>query len=757
MARVLCPALQLLWTSLDTDVLSLMSCSGKLVEEEKKALLELRDSLNYPNGSALINEWIEETHLLTHFTHLQSLYVSGNAIVAGSCQKELDLSFNPLNGDALPHFQVCSLTSLEQLHLSGFILVPFATAQSFCRLCRISKVGSGDNFLDDGESIPACLFEKNSVLESLDVSHSNIRVLLVSFQESVNSGTCSNLTLLETLRLSDNRFDGLILFASFANLSNLEAIDLTNNEFEVDTETPSWVPSFQLVSLDLRNTRLNQNYGHVIPTFISKQHKLKSLSLSYNALQGNVPSWLLYNNTLLMLSLRGNRLYGGISASSQFQASSLLMLDVSDNCLGNTLPTNVLESFPDLLYLNLSNNALEGTLPSFDNLLKLEVLDLSDNFLLGKLPPTLIQNNTSLAHLVLSSNNFHGEVMPQFSNMSNLAYLHLQNDGFTGVLPAVAMFNLPVLKVMDISGNYLSGNVPDYFPVFPHLTILLLARNRFHGIIPASLCQMQKLHILDMSANLLSGVLPSCLSNITAWMKESAVVLHAFMWLSPTYTNYRVKVPLTTKGNSLSYEGIPLSQMTSLDLSMNRFTSEIPSQLGELAALHSLNVSHNILSGHIPESFMNLKKLESLDLSYNHLTGKIPPQMSQLDSLSTLNLAFNHLSGRIPFENKFVTFAASSYRGNKELCGPPLENDCVFSSPPQQHEEEVEEEEEEEEEEEQGIDESDFFFFSCIAVAYVVGFWSVIAPLLLSTNWRRTYYAKVDSCIELCKEKFHLL
>ncbi|XP_019233843.1 PREDICTED: putative leucine-rich repeat receptor-like serine/threonine-protein kinase At2g24130 isoform X1 [Nicotiana attenuata] len=307
-----------------------------------------------------------------------------------------------------------------------------------------------------------------------------------------------------------------------------------------------------------------------------------------------------------MLSLRGNHLYGGIPASFQFQASNLLMLDVSDNCLGRTLPTNVLELFPDLRYLNLSNNALEGILPSsFDHLSKLEVLDLSDNFLWGKLPPTLRQNNTSLAHLVLSNNNFHGEVMPQFLNMSNLAYLHLQNDGFIGVLPD-AMFNLPVLKVMDISGNYLSGNISDYFPRFPHLAILLLARNRFHGTIPLSLCQMQKLHILDMSANLLSGVLPSCLVNIAAWIEESEVILHSFMWLSPSYTNYRVKVPLTTKGNALSYECIPLSQMTTLDLSMNRFTGEIPSQLGELAALHSLNLSHNILSSHIPESFRNL-------------------------------------------------------------------------------------------------------------------------------------------------------
>ncbi|KAK4352305.1 hypothetical protein RND71_027823 [Anisodus tanguticus] len=777
MAGVLCPMLQLLWTCWILMYLNFMGCSGKLVAEEKRALLELRDSLNYPNGSTLINEWVEEDYcawagifcirdqnydarvleifltskrelglgiwypdatLLTRFTHLRSLYVSGNAIgnwimPEALCKlrnlKELDLSFNPLNGDALPHFQVCSLTSLEQLHLSGvYPSFPLPLLRGYA---EIRSNLSSNNLTDD--SMPPCLFDDLSYLESLDLSGNNLKnshhilsgickfrnlqvlnlqdnliqggldqclggmTSLVSldlsfnhFDGTVSSSIFNNLTLLENLRFSDNRFDGLLLFASFANLSMLEAIDLTNNEFEVDTEN----------------------------------------------------------------SILGNRLSGGIPVSSQFQASSLLMLDVSDNCLGSTLPTNVLKLFPDLFYLNLSNNALEGTLPSFDNLLKLEVLDLSHNFLLGELPPTLRQNNTSLAHLVLSNNNFHGEVMPQFSNMSNLAYLHLQNDGFTGVLPA-ALLNLPVLKVMDISGNYMSGVIPDYFPLFPNLAILLLARNQFHGIIPVSLCQMQKLHILDLSANFLFGVLPSCLGNITGWKKESEVLLPAFKWLSPTYTNYRVKVPLTTKGNAFSYEGIPLSQMTTLDLSMNHFTSEIPSHLGKLAALHSLNLSHNILSGHIPESFMNLKSLESLDLSYNHLIGKIPPQMTQPDSLSTLNLAFNNLSGRIPSGNKFVTFAASSYRGNKELCGLPLGNDCAFSSSPQQHQEE--EEEEEEEEEKQGIGESDLFFFSCIAVAYGVGFWSVIAPLLLSRNWRRTYYAKVDSCFELCEEKLHLL
>ncbi|MCE5166572.1 hypothetical protein HAX54_022038, partial [Datura stramonium] len=215
MARVLCPILQLLWTCWILMCLNLMSCSGKLVEEEKKALLELRDSLNYPNGSALINEWIEED------------YCAWAALCKLRNLKELDLSFNPLNGDALPHFQVCSLTSLEQLHLSGVYPsspLPLLRAlcglkdtrrldlsnnnltddsmphclfddlsyleslelsgnnlknshhilSALCRLQNLKRLDLSDNFLDDG-SIPTCLFEKNSVLESLDISHNNIR------------------------------------------------------------------------------------------------------------------------------------------------------------------------------------------------------------------------------------------------------------------------------------------------------------------------------------------------------------------------------------------------------------------------------------------------------------------------------------------------------------------------------------------------------------------------------------------------------
>ena len=185
------------------------------------------------------------------------------------------------------------------------------------------------------------------------------------------------------------------------------------------------------------------------------------------------------------------------------------------------------------------------------------------------------------------------------------------------------------------------------------------------------------------------------------------------------------------KGREYQYESI-LYLVTSLDLSRNNLSGEIPKELANLQALQCLNLSGNYLSGSIPKKIGNMTVLESLDLSRNQLSGKVPPGMSSLTFLNHLNLSYNNLSGEIPTSTQLQSFEASSFIGN-QLCGPPLPNTCNANDNTTPGVTGIEHEESESEDEE-------FWFRLGIGMGFGVGFVGVIAPLLMCGFWRHAYF-----------------
>ena len=96
------------------------------------------------------------------------------------------------------------------------------------------------------------------------------------------------------------------------------------------------------------------------------------------------------------------------------------------------------------------------------------------------------------------------------------------------------------------------------------------------------------------------------------------------------------------KGREDMY-GKSLGLVKIINLSSNKLTGKLPSQISSLLLLVGLDVSKNNLIGEIPQMIGKLKNLEALNLSSNHFSGEIPSSMSELTFLNHLDLSDNHL------------------------------------------------------------------------------------------------------------------
>jgi hypothetical protein len=91
-----------------------------------------------------------------------------------------------------------------------------------------------------------------------------------------------------------------------------------------------------------------------------------------------------------------------------------------------------------------------------------------------------------------------------------------------------------------------------------------------------------------------------------------------------------------------------LTNLSTLSLSFNKLSGEIPYSIGELKGLMVLNLSGCGFSGRIPGSIGSLLKLTTLDLSKQNLSGELPIEIFGLPSLQVVALEENKLSGVVP-------------------------------------------------------------------------------------------------------------
>ncbi|XP_050279364.1 receptor-like protein 7 [Quercus robur] len=482
-------------------------------------------------------------------------------------------------------------------------------------------------------------------LKELSLSNCN-------FIGSSNPTFPSNHTQITSLDLSYNNFGGQCP-SSLLNNAGLTYLDLSHNNF-----------TGQLPDLSTNRTQVSSS---------NSSSNLVSLILSYNLLNGTIPSWLYDIPSLQYLFLDNNQLTGQID---EFHHNSLKYLDISFNNLSGSVEPNIFTKLKSLEEVDLSHNNLQGHLPiSISKLVSLIRLDISFNNLSGSVEQNIFTKLESLSEVDLSHNpllSFHtysynivDYTLPELQSLSlsscnisefpyflksteNLNSLDLSNNQISGSIPTWLLeVKMDLLSYLNLSYNSLAriGNLPwenlqfldlhsnlleGPLPVPPLDTYFFsVSRNNLTGEIPLLICNLSSLQYLDLSYNHLSNMIPPCLGNLS-------------------------------------------NHLIDLDLQSNNLHGTIPSTFAKGCYLRSVKLNGNQLEGSLPQSLVHCRKLEVLDFGNNKINGTFPHWLENLPKLQVLILRSNNFHGAIgnpkykfPFPNlRIIDLSHNEFHGH---------------------------------------------------------------------------------------------
>ncbi|CAL0301043.1 unnamed protein product [Lupinus luteus] len=462
--------------------------------------------------------------------------------------ESLDLSFNSIEGSIPPELgRLPNLTVLDLAHnrLSSKIpssIFNISTLQ-VVDLSNNSLSGNIPQKLGDLSQLRSINLSINKLVGSIPLSLFNMSTLQeIQFTYNNLSGSlpmdlCNGVPMLEMLDLSGNAFSGLFpsnllqckhlkylkiignrlngnLSNEIGRLPMLDVLDLSNNNITgVIPDSIGNLINLQLLGL-LGNNLTGDPASSELSflTALTKCRKLKSLVLSYNPLNGALPSSIGNLSNSLQSFVAWNCNLKGQIPSQIGNLKNVFDINFSNNQLIGQIPST-LGSLLSLQRLDLSGNKLNGSIPGqICQLTNLDEISLEHNNIFG-LVPECLGGLTKLRKLYLDNNNLNSIIPSSLWSLSDILEVSLSFNGFSGSLPTDISGMKGVIK-LDISNNKLSGDIPSEIGDLQKLLNLSLANNMLQGSIPDSVGSMLSLEYLDLSHNTLSGIIPKSLEKL---------------------------------------------------------------------------------------------------------------------------------------------------------------------------------------------------------------------------------------------------
>ncbi|KAF2284795.1 hypothetical protein GH714_030563 [Hevea brasiliensis] len=306
----------------------------------------------------------------------------------------------------------------------------------------------------------------------------------------------SNVSLLKNLEVLDlhsNNLVGSVEMSAFSQLKKLRILTLSFNNLTLinKTSTNKSIPNFRVLGLAFCNLT-------EFPKFLHNQDLLRFLDVSFNNIQGKIPSWMcsINTNSLEYLNLSHNLLIGFEKDPTVLQWARIHTLDLRFNKLRGSFP---LPPSSTSSYL-ISHNKLVGEVSAMlCNLSALETLDLSFNNLSGSLPQCLGNLSDSLSLLDLRRNNFNGSIPSTWRTGCKLKMISIGYNQLQGQVPK-SLAKCSSLELIDFGNNLIIDSFPSWLGNLEDLRILILRSNSFYGVIDKPQTKgFSNLRIIDLS------------------------------------------------------------------------------------------------------------------------------------------------------------------------------------------------------------------------------------------------------------------